>query len=151
MLNIIHHGVLCNRSTSSIGIGLGNGGAVVVNLKSSKRSSACRARLSVEVAGTSSSASASAAGFAVAVLLASCFSCSTFTAAVLALDTAAETEYSTETLSNVPQTLSGDDCKKPYRIQRPKSRKAESCTIKCLTTCIRGGQGEGPLNVRRYL
>ncbi|KAJ0084442.1 hypothetical protein Patl1_30946 [Pistacia atlantica] len=34
----------------------------------------------------------------------------------------------------------------------PKSRKAESCTIKCVTTCIRGGEGspgEGPFNVRR--
>ncbi|MED6120567.1 hypothetical protein PIB30_022084 [Stylosanthes scabra] len=63
-----------------------------------------------------------------------------------------------ETLSNIPQTLSGEcaaekDCKKA-RIQRPKSRKAESCTIKCVTTCIRGGDGspgEGPLNVRRPL
>lgn len=61
------------------------------------------------------------------------------------------------TLSNVPQMLSGDcitdDCKKP-RIQRPKSRKAETCTVKCLTTCIRGGlgsPGEGPLNLRRPL
>lgn len=59
------------------------------------------------------------------------------------------------TLSNVPQMLSGDctsgDCKKP-RIQRPKSRKAETCTVKCLTTCIRGGlgsPGEGPFNIRR--
>ncbi|KAG2725853.1 hypothetical protein I3760_01G085800 [Carya illinoinensis] len=63
-----------------------------------------------------------------------------------------------ETLSNIPQTLSGEcaspkDCKKA-RIQRPKSRKAESCTIKCVTTCIRGGEGspgEGPFNVRRPL
>lgn len=61
-----------------------------------------------------------------------------------------------ETLSNIPQELSGEcasakDCRKP-RIQRPKSRKAESCTIKCVTTCIRGGDGspgEGPFNVRR--
>ncbi|GAB4848283.1 hypothetical protein Ancab_002949 [Ancistrocladus abbreviatus] len=61
-----------------------------------------------------------------------------------------------ETLSNIPPLLSGEcaatqDCKKP-RIQRPKSRKAESCTIKCVTTCIRGGEGspgEGPFNVRR--
>nr|GMN19224.1 hypothetical protein TIFTF001_042838 [Ficus carica]GMN20159.1 hypothetical protein TIFTF001_043014 [Ficus carica] len=60
-----------------------------------------------------------------------------------------------ETLENIPQMLSGEcvqpkDCKKP-RIQKPKSRKAESCTIKCVTTCIRGGDGspgEGPLNVR---
>ncbi|XP_059296622.1 uncharacterized protein LOC132049723 isoform X2 [Lycium ferocissimum] len=61
-----------------------------------------------------------------------------------------------ETFSNVPQTLSGDcsdgqkECKKA-RIQRPKSRQAESCTVKCVNTCIRGGSGspgEGPLNVR---
>ncbi|XP_006349509.1 uncharacterized protein [Solanum tuberosum] len=64
-----------------------------------------------------------------------------------------------ETFSNVPQTLSGDcvdgqkDCKKA-RIQRPKSRQAEICTVKCVNTCIRGGSGspgEGPLNVRRPL
>ncbi|CAK8569766.1 unnamed protein product [Lathyrus sativus] len=57
-----------------------------------------------------------------------------------------------ETLSNIPQTLSGDS-KKP-KIQKPKSRKAESCTGKCVTTCIRGGEGspgEGPLNVTRPL
>ncbi|PON91181.1 hypothetical protein TorRG33x02_129970 [Trema orientale] len=60
-----------------------------------------------------------------------------------------------ETLSNIPQTLSGEcklpkDCKRA-RIQKPKSRKAESCTTKCVTTCIRGGEGspgEGPFNVR---
>ncbi|PNX76611.1 hypothetical protein L195_g032565 [Trifolium pratense] len=59
-----------------------------------------------------------------------------------------------ETLSNIPQTLSGEcktqqDCKKA-KIQKPKSRKAESCTGKCVTTCIRGGEGspgEGPFNV----
>ncbi|XP_019447615.1 PREDICTED: uncharacterized protein LOC109350771 [Lupinus angustifolius] len=62
-----------------------------------------------------------------------------------------------ETLSNIPQTLSGEcttkdssSCKKP-KIQRPKSRKAESCTVKCLTTCIRGDEGEGPLNLTRPL
>ncbi|KAL4581048.1 hypothetical protein LXL04_017255 [Taraxacum kok-saghyz] len=65
-----------------------------------------------------------------------------------------------ETLSNIPQMLSGDcvqgkdgDCKKA-RIQKPKSRQAESCTRKCVTTCIRGGDGspgEGPLNLRRPL
>ncbi|XP_020266143.1 uncharacterized protein LOC109841598 [Asparagus officinalis] len=60
---------------------------------------------------------------------------------------------SPETFSNVPQTLSGED-KKQARIQRPRSRKAESCTTKCVGTCIRGGAGspgEGPLNVRRPL
>ncbi|XP_057450489.1 uncharacterized protein LOC130742404 isoform X2 [Lotus japonicus] len=55
-----------------------------------------------------------------------------------------------ETLSNIPQTLSSGDCKKP-KIQKPKSRKAESCTVKCVNTCIRGGEGEGPLNIRRPL
>ncbi|XP_008245063.1 PREDICTED: uncharacterized protein LOC103343169 [Prunus mume] len=71
---------------------------------------------------------------------------------------AMESPENSETLSNIPQTLSGEcalptDCKKA-RIQRPKSRKAESCTIKCVTTCIRGGDGspgEGPFNVRRPL
>ncbi|XP_016483373.1 uncharacterized protein LOC107804068 [Nicotiana tabacum] len=68
-------------------------------------------------------------------------------------------EINGETFSNVPQTLSGEcvegqkDCKKA-RIQRPKSRQAETCTVKCVNTCIRGGlgsPGEGPLNVRRPL
>ncbi|XP_059455991.1 uncharacterized protein LOC132186167 isoform X2 [Corylus avellana] len=71
---------------------------------------------------------------------------------------AVEAPPEAETLENIPQTLSGEcaspkDCKRA-RIQRPKSRKAESCTIKCVTTCIRGGDGspgEGPLNVRRPL
>jgi hypothetical protein len=48
--------------------------------------------------------------------------------------------------------LAGAD--KAHRIQRPKSAKAESCTRKCVSTCIRGGAGapgEGPLNVRRYM
>lgn len=66
-----------------------------------------------------------------------------------------EQEPESETLSNIPQELSGEcptpkDCRKP-RIQQPKSRKAESCTTKCVTTCIRGGDGspgEGPLNIR---
>ncbi|XP_014498454.1 uncharacterized protein LOC106759676 [Vigna radiata var. radiata] len=77
------------------------------------------------------------------------------TAAVIASVAAADEP---ETLSNIPQTLSGEctlpkDCKKT-RIQKPKSRKAESCTIKCVTTCIRGGEGspgEGPFNVIRPL
>lgn len=62
-----------------------------------------------------------------------------------------------ETLSNIPQTLSGEcevpsHCKKA-KIQRPKSKKAEKCTSKCVTTCILGGDGspgEGPLNIRRF-
>ncbi|CAN1139423.1 hypothetical protein LINPERPRIM_LOCUS24055 [Linum perenne] len=64
-----------------------------------------------------------------------------------------------ETLGNVPQTLAGEceaeqgkDCnKKKMRIQRPKSRKAEVCTVKCVNTCIRGDEGEGPFNIRRPL
>lgn len=75
-----------------------------------------------------------------------------------------ESSSSQETFANIPQLLSGEcsdssseilssskDCKK-VRIQRPKSRKAETCTIKCVTTCIRGGlgsPGEGPFNIRR--
>lgn len=73
-----------------------------------------------------------------------------------AIEVAAPAE---ETLSNVPQTLSSvcgpdqKDCKKRYKIQKPKSKKAEACTNKCTSTCIRGGlgsPGEGPLNIRRY-
>lgn len=69
---------------------------------------------------------------------------------------------SEETLSNIPQELSGKSCdpmdkecdqgNMKNRIQRPKSRNAESCTTKCVGTCIRGGDGspgEGPFNVRR--
>ncbi|KAL5749440.1 hypothetical protein ACOSP7_024043 [Xanthoceras sorbifolium] len=97
----------------------------------------------------------------------SCCSISTTTAGLFAAAAvlitsvsaaAIETPQEAETLSNIPQQLSGEcaspmDCTKP-RIQRPKSRKAESCTIKCVTTCIRGGEGspgEGPFNVRRPL
>lgn len=43
---------------------------------------------------------------------------------------------------------------KGQRIQKPKSAKAEGCTRKCVSTCIRGGAGapgEGPLNVRGRL
>ncbi|GER57163.1 hypothetical protein STAS_34947 [Striga asiatica] len=64
-----------------------------------------------------------------------------------------------ETLSNIPQTLDSictpeHGCRKRYKIQRPKSRKAEACTGKCVTTCIQGGYGspgEGPFNIRRPL
>ncbi|PKA62552.1 hypothetical protein AXF42_Ash012138 [Apostasia shenzhenica] len=71
-----------------------------------------------------------------------------FLAAAVLLSSLAPPE---ETLANIPQTLSGDDGERS-RIQRPRSRKAESCTAKCVTTCIRGGAGspgEGPLNIRR--
>ncbi|KAL2650749.1 hypothetical protein R1flu_018877 [Riccia fluitans] len=59
-----------------------------------------------------------------------------------------------ETFENIPQELNQSGVDKPRRIQRPKSKKAEGCTQKCLGTCIRGGAGspgEGPLNVRRPL
>ncbi|RZC56754.1 hypothetical protein C5167_015610 [Papaver somniferum] len=63
------------------------------------------------------------------------------------------------TMENIPQMLSstdGDDVngKRKGRIQKPKSRKAETCTSKCVTTCVRGGYGapgEGPLNAVRPL
>lgn len=67
-------------------------------------------------------------------------------------------------MSNIPLELSGKSCdpmdkecveeNTKKRIQRPKSRSAESCTTKCVGTCIRGGDGspgEGPLNVRRWV
>ncbi|KAG9450167.1 hypothetical protein H6P81_010132 [Aristolochia fimbriata] len=74
-------------------------------------------------------------------------------AAVIVSTAVAQAPPEPETLSNVPQTLSGDGGK-AARIQRPKSRKAETCTSKCVTTCIRGGAGspgEGPLNAIRPL
>ncbi|XP_026403884.1 uncharacterized protein LOC113299137 isoform X2 [Papaver somniferum] len=63
------------------------------------------------------------------------------------------------TMENIPQMLSStdgedDNGKRKGRIQKPKSRKAESCTSKCVTTCVRGGYGapgEGPLNAFRPL
>uniref|UniRef100_A0A2P2K4X3 Uncharacterized protein n=1 Tax=Rhizophora mucronata TaxID=61149 RepID=A0A2P2K4X3_RHIMU len=84
---------------------------------------------------------------------------SLFAACAVLVSTAGTIEAVTpqaETLSNIPQMLSGEcasakDCKRA-RIQHPKSRKAESCTIKCVATCIRGGEGspgEGPLNIIR--
>lgn len=72
---------------------------------------------------------------------------------------AVEAPPTDETLSNIPQTLSSvctpeeKDCKKRYKIQKPKSRKAEACTSKCVGTCVQGGfgsPGEGPFNIRRY-
>ncbi|KAI5070111.1 hypothetical protein GOP47_0014454 [Adiantum capillus-veneris] len=57
-----------------------------------------------------------------------------------------------DTMQNVPSTISGFE--KAQRIQKPNSAKAESCTRKCVGTCIRGGggaPGEGPLNVRKPL
>ncbi|XP_049401704.1 uncharacterized protein LOC125865542 isoform X2 [Solanum stenotomum] len=100
-----------------------------------------------------------------AAILAAAAACAVIVAAngaeALAVPAQIETQQEIlgETFSNVPQTLSGDcvdgqkNCKKA-RIQRPKSRQAETCTVKCVNTCIRGGSGspgEGPLNVRRPL
>ncbi|KAH7687950.1 hypothetical protein IHE45_03G000600 [Dioscorea alata] len=71
--------------------------------------------------------------------------------AVAVIFSSSSTSTLDKTLSNIPQILSSGDDGKQARIQKPKSRKAESCTIKCVTTCIRGGAGspgEGPLNVR---
>ncbi|WOL08527.1 hypothetical protein Cni_G17280 [Canna indica] len=71
-------------------------------------------------------------------------------AAIVVFTTAAAVPSFEDTLYDVPQTLSGDD-KKQAKIQRPKSRQAERCVGKCVTTCILGGAGspgEGPFNVR---
>ncbi|KAK6127360.1 hypothetical protein DH2020_038903 [Rehmannia glutinosa] len=97
-------------------------------------------------AGHSIAAAVAAVGFAALV----------FSAGAIEVAAPAQPE---ETLSNIPQTLSSEctpeqNCKKRYKIQRPKSRKAETCTGKCVTTCIQGGfgsPGEGPFNIRRPL
>ncbi|KAL5554347.1 hypothetical protein UlMin_041748 [Ulmus minor] len=98
--------------------------------------------------------------FAAAAVFGSTMATATATAATTRVEVeVVEEQEESETLSNIPQTLSGEcemgntDCKKP-RIQKPKSRKAERCTSKCVTTCILGGDGspgEGPFNVRRPL
>lgn len=67
-----------------------------------------------------------------------------------------QTQQEEETMLNIPKMLSGEcisakDCKKA-RIQKPKSKKAESCTTKCLSSCIYGGDrslGKGAPNIRR--
>lgn len=100
-------------------------------------------------AGNSIAAAVAAAAAAAALVLSS---------SAGAIEVAAPSQPE-ETLSNVPQTLSSvcgpdqKDCKKKYKIQRPNSKKAESCTSKCATTCMQGGfgsPGEGPFNIRRY-
>ncbi|ERN12622.1 hypothetical protein AMTRI_Chr01g136200 [Amborella trichopoda] len=76
--------------------------------------------------------------------------CATFLFAALMFSSAAP---QSETLSDIPPVLSGEDGK-AARIQKPKSRKAETCTVRCVTTCIRGGAGspgEGPLQAIRPL
>lgn len=72
--------------------------------------------------------------------------------ATVAISSTLPPPSSQDTFGNVPSTLSGAE--KPKRIQKPNSAKAESCTRKCVATCIRGGggaPGEGPLNVRKPL
>lgn len=72
--------------------------------------------------------------------------------ALIAIVLTVNVPSSSDAFSDVPQTLSGAD--KIVRIQKPKSKQAESCTRKCVGTCIRGGAGapgEGPLNIRRPL
>ncbi|EXB26132.1 hypothetical protein L484_010449 [Morus notabilis] len=134
---------LSNRAASPLGFG-------VVNCSSIKNGNGIISRVSIISKCSLSSTRVSLVAVAAA-------------AVVVAVSSAAvaggvEAPPEAETLSNIPQTLSGEcvlptDCKKP-RIQKPKSRKAESCTIKCVTTCIRGGDGspgEGPFNIRRPL
>lgn len=141
MLNI--HG-LCNTITSSIAYG----GGGVLNSKTSLRIASSISSRSRRRACSSNSVCHGLDLAAVAVVAA---------ASTAAMVLAAEIDA--ETLSNIPQTLSAGECVlladcKKVKIQRPKSAKAESCTIKCVTTCIRGGQGspgEGPLNVRRLI
>lgn len=55
-------------------------------------------------------------------------------------------------LSNIPQMLSGEECASVSPKDCKKARIQQSCTIKCVTTCVRGGEapGKGPLNVRRF-
>ncbi|KAL1825111.1 hypothetical protein ACET3Z_011889 [Daucus carota] len=54
-----------------------------------------------------------------------------------------QAQQDVETFLNIPDMLSGEcesdkDCKKP-RIQRPKSKKAESCTVRCVNACLHRG------------
>ncbi|KAI3471582.1 hypothetical protein Pfo_028232 [Paulownia fortunei] len=99
------------------------------------------------------------AGKQIAAVLVAAAAAAAFVLSADAIEMAAPQEQE-ETLSNIPQTLSSvctpeqQDCKKRYKIQRPKSRKAEACTSKCVTTCTQGGfgsPGEGPFSTRRPL
>lgn len=63
-----------------------------------------------------------------------------------------QAQQDVETFSNIPDTLSSEcesdkDCKKP-RIQRPKSKKAEFCTVRCVNACLHGGDASGSLSTR---
>lgn len=97
------------------------------------------------------------AGKSIAAAVAAAAAAATLVLSSGAIEVAAPSQPE-ETLSNIPQTLSSvcapdqKDCTKRYKIQRPKSKKAESCTSKCSTTCMQGGfgaPGEGPFNIRR--
>ncbi|WOG93945.1 hypothetical protein DCAR_0313233 [Daucus carota subsp. sativus] len=70
-----------------------------------------------------------------------------------------QAQQDVETFLNIPDMLSGEcesdkDCKKP-RIQRPKSKKAESCTVRCVNACLHRGDAlkspslKGPVVVFR--
>ncbi|KAL6629808.1 hypothetical protein ACP70R_029573 [Stipagrostis hirtigluma subsp. patula] len=79
-------------------------------------------------------------------------------AAVLAVSTPAPAPpqaSSSDTLCNLPPTLSGEQGEKKSKIAHPKSAKAARCTSKCVSTCVLGGYGapgvEGPFNIRRPL
>ncbi|CAL5443577.1 unnamed protein product [Camellia sinensis] len=133
------------NNNSNIIMGSGGGGRIRPRCFTRAVSSSGSSRVKIGLVTTATGAAAAAIMFWVVVG-------GTNTNAVEQIQAA-------ETLSDIPQMLSGDcssspqDCKKA-KIQRPKSRKAESCTIKCVTTCIRGGvgsPGEGPLNFRRPL
>ncbi|KAL8093472.1 hypothetical protein AgCh_035377 [Apium graveolens] len=63
-----------------------------------------------------------------------------------------QAQQDVETFLNVPDTLSSEcesdkDCKKP-RIQRPKSKKAEFCTVRCVNTCLHGGDASRSLSMK---
>ncbi|KAI7986660.1 hypothetical protein LOK49_LG14G02250 [Camellia lanceoleosa] len=140
------------NNNSNIIMGSGGGGRIRPRcFTRTVSSSSSSSRVKIGLVTTASATATGAAAAAAAIM---------FWVVVGGTNTnAVEQIQAAETLSDIPQMLSGDcssspqDCKKA-KIQRPKSRKAESCTIKCVTTCIRGGvgsPGEGPLNVRRPL
>ncbi len=62
-----------------------------------------------------------------------------------------------DTMLNIPGQLnSGEDTPTPLSslLQGPNARAKEVCTQKCITTCLRGGEGMpglGPLSMRREI
>ncbi|KAK4412977.1 hypothetical protein Salat_2944900 [Sesamum alatum] len=117
----------------------------------------CQTQLLTKRAVTLSSAGVTARQKLAAVLAAAGATALVLSAGAIEVAAPQEPE---ETLSNIPQSLSSvcapgqQDCKKRYKIQRPKSRKAESCTSKCSATCMQGGfgsPGDGPFSTRRPL